>query len=242
MKMMDVDIFIPCFIDQLYPETGFNLVKLLEKAGCISHYNEHQTCCGQPAFNGGFQAESQRVAEKFLRDFSGDRPIVIPSASCTGFIWNHYEQMFENSSQHNHWKKLKSRVVEVTDFLVNHLNISDFGASLEGIATYHDSCTAQREINLKNEPRLLLSKVKGLSLHEMEETDVCCGFGGTFAAKFEPISAAMGKNKVEFAVATGADYLISSDLSCLLHLDSIARKQKLLIKTMHLVDVLVQGW
>ncbi len=240
--MMDVDIFIPCFIDQIYPETGFNLIKILKKAGCNPHYNTKQTCCGQPAFNAGFQAESQRVAEKFLRDFSGKRPIIIPSASCTGFIWNQYEQMFENSSQHNHWKELKSRVVEVSDFLVNHIDFIDFGASLKGLATYHDSCTAQREIHLKKEPRLLLSKVKGLELKEMQETDVCCGFGGTFAAKYESISVAMGKNKIEFAASTGADFLISTDLSCLIHLESISKKQKLTIKPMHLVDVLAQGW
>ncbi len=239
---MDVDIFIPCFIDQLFPETGFHMVKVLEKAGCRVHYNPAQTCCGQPAFNAGFQHECRPVAEKFIRDFNNGRPVVIPSASCSGFVKNYYGQMLENSSVHNDWKSVRSQVYEFSDFLVNRLKVVDFNAALEGRATYHDSCSGLREIGIKSEPRVLLAHVRGLELAEMKKTEDCCGFGGTFAVKYEPISASMGLQKVKHAIDTGADYLISTDLSCLLHLQALLQKQKSNIKIMHLADVLASGW
>jgi len=239
---MTVDVFIPCFMDQLYPDTGFNVIKVLEKAGCTVRYNTNQTCCGQPAFNAGYVKHAERVAEKFINDFDEDRYLVIPSASCTGFIRNYYGKMFENSSYHNDYKRIQKNVKELSEFLVNVVRKTDFGASLPGTATYHDSCGALRECEIKAEPRQLLSKVAGLSLTEMNDTETCCGFGGTFSIKFEPISIAMGEQKLENAQKTDADYLVSTDWSCMMHLDGMIKKRNLPLQCMHLADVLASGW
>jgi len=235
---MNVQLFIPCFIDQLYPQTAFNMVKLLEKAGCNVHYNANQTCCGQPAFNAGFWDDARQVCTKFLKDFSGADYVVAPSASCVGFVRNYYAKLFDNSSHHNEVKDLQKRTFELSEFLVNVLHIDDFGAALPGKATYHDSCAGLRECKIKKEPRQLLSKVKGLELVEMNDVETCCGFGGTFAVKFEAISTAMADQKVTNALATGAEYIISTDHSCLMHIDGYIRYKGLKLKTMHLADVL----
>ena len=239
---MIVDIFIPCFIDQVYPDTGFNMVKVLEKVGCGVNYNPEQTCCGQPAFNAGYWQEAKEVGEKFIREFQNDRYIVCPSASCVGMIKNYYPEMFHNSVLHNEFKQIQKNIFEFSDFLVNILKITDIGAKLEGVATYHDSCSALREYGIKREPRILLEKVRGLTLREMKDTENCCGFGGTFSAKFEPISVGMAEQKVNNALEVKADYVVSTDMSCLLHLDSYIKKKKYNIKVMHIADVLVSGW
>ena len=239
---MIVDIFIPCFIDQLYPTVGLNMVKVLEKLGCGVNYNPEQTCCGQPAFNAGYWDEARTVGEKFIKEFQNDRYIISPSASCTGYVKNYYPEMFNNSALHNELKQIKKNLFEFSDFLVNVLKITDLGASLKGIATYHDSCAALREYGIKEEPRALLSKVRGLELREMKDTEVCCGFGGTFSAKFEPIAVGMAEQKVKNAQEVKAEYLISTDMSCLLHIDSYIKQQKHNVKVMHIADVLASGW
>lgn len=239
---MKTELFIPCFIDQLFPETAFNTVKLLEKAGCEVSYNPEQTCCGQPAFNAGFWDEAKTVGRKFLDSFGEDSIIVTPSASCTGMVKNYYNDLFTNTMVHNHCRAVQGNIFELSDFLVNVLHFDYFGAELGGRAVYHDSCSALRECNIKDEPRQLLSKVLGLELIELKQGDMCCGFGGTFAVKFDAISTAMAQQKVDFALEAGADYIISTDASCLLHLQSYIDKNSLSIKTMHLADVLANGW
>lgn len=239
---MRVQIFIPCFVDQMYPQSAFNMVKVLEKACCDVQYNTNQTCCGQPAFNAGFIDAAKDVASKFLKDFQGTDYIVAPSASCTGFVRNYYPKLFENSSQHNQVKEVGKRMYEFTEFLTDVLKITNYGAELKGKATYHDSCAALRECKIKEGPRELLKNVKGLELVEMDDNETCCGFGGTFAVKFGAISAAMADQKINHALATGAEYIISSDLSCLLHLESYIKGKGLNLKTMHIADVLASGW
>lgn len=239
---MNVQIFIPCFVDQLYPETAFNMIKVLEKAGCTVSYNPSQTCCGQPAFNAGFWDEAKSVCTKFIKDFSSNDIIVTPSASCAGFVRNYYTKLFENSSLHHTVIDTSKRIFEFSEFITEVLKIDDIGASLNGKATYHDSCAALRECKIKEGPRKLLSQVKGLEVIEMNDVETCCGFGGTFAVKFEAISVAMGEQKVENALATGAAYLISTDHSCLMHLQGYINQKGYKLKTMHLADVLAGGW
>ena len=239
---MIVDIFIPCFIDQIFPQTGFNMVKVLEKVGCKVNYNQEQTCCGQPAFNGGYWDDCKEIGEKFIREFQNDRYIVCPSASCVGMVKNYYPEMFHNSILHNEYKQVQKHMIEFSDFLVNVLKINNIGATLNGSATYHDACSALRENKIKREPRVLLEKVKGLKLVEMENTETCCGFGGTFAVKYEPIAVGMAEQKVNHAIATGAEYLISTDSSCLMHMDGYIKKHHIKLQIMHLVDVLASGW
>lgn len=237
---MRVQLFIPCFVDQLFPETAFNVVKILEFAGCEVHYNTNQTCCGQPAFNAGFQEEAKIVCNKFLEDFNSGDYIVTPSASCAGFIKNYSNKLVLASDLPNANQSVNLKLFELSDFLVNILKFTDFKSSLPAKATYHDSCAALRECKIKEEPRILLNKVDGLELLEMIDVETCCGFGGTFAVKFEAISAAMASQKVNNALAVGAEYIISTDVSCLMHLKAYAEKQNLPIKTLHLADVLAK--
>ncbi len=239
---MDVQIFIPCFVDQLFPETAFNMVKVLRKAGCTVSYNKNQTCCGQPAFNAGYWEESKAVCTKFLKDFEGADYIVAPSASCVGFVRNYYPRLFDNSSVHNKVTKLGERIFEFSEFMVKVLGITNVGAKFQGKATYHDSCAGLRECKIKEAPRQLLNQVEGLEWSEMNDVETCCGFGGTFAVKFGSISTAMADQKVNNAIATGARYIISTDISCLMHIDGYAKKKGYSIESLHIADVLASGW
>jgi L-lactate dehydrogenase complex protein LldE len=239
---MTVQLFIPCFVDQLYPQTAFNMAKVLEKAGCKVQYNVNQTCCGQPAFNAGFWSDSKEVCTKFIKDFSGADYIVAPSASCVGFVRNYYPKLFDNSSYHNDVKDLQKRIFEFSEFMINVLKVEKVGARFHAKATYHDSCAGLRECRIKQEPRTLLAHVEGLELVEMNDVETCCGFGGTFAVKFDPISIGMADQKAGNAKATGARCIISTDLSCLMHIDGYIRKQNMGIETMHIADVLASGW
>ena len=239
---MRVQLFIPCFVDHLYPQTAFNMVKVLEKCGCEVAYNTNQTCCGQPAFNAGFWDEARTVCSKFLKDFEGVDYIIAPSASCVGFVRNYYTKLFEDNPVNNQVKDLSKRIFEFSEFLTDVLKIENVGAELHVTATYHDSCAALRECKIKEGPRKLLSHVKGLKLIEMDDVETCCGFGGTFAVKFDGISIGMADQKITNAVSTKADYIISTDLSCLMHLDGYIKGKNLPLKTMHIADVLASGW
>jgi L-lactate dehydrogenase complex protein LldE len=245
-----VDIFIPCFVDQLYPATALSMVKVLEAVGCQVHYNPAQTCCGQPAYNAGYQAQSREVAGKFLQDFADPeaaggaaRYVVSPSASCVGMVRNSFSQLFAGTAEAGACAGVQGRTYELTEFLVDVLGISTIpGARLAGTYTYHDSCSALRECGIRAAPRQLLEGVSGLSRLEMAETTTCCGFGGTFAVKFEAISVAMAQQKVEHALDTGADFIVSTDVSCLMHLEAYIRREKLPLRCLHVADVLASGW
>ncbi len=239
---MDIDLFIPCFIDQIYPDTGFNVVKILEKFDVKVHYNTKQTCCGQMAFNSGYWDEAKKLGEKLIREFLNDRYIVGPSASCVSMVKNYYPYLFHNTALHNEYKQVQKNIFEFTDFLVNILKIEDTGASFHHSVTVHDACAAIREYGLKDEPRKLLRKVRGIEIFEMEESDTCCGFGGTFSVKNEAISTAMAEQKVQHALDTGAEYITSTEASCLMHLEGYIKKHNLNIKTIHIADILATGW
>jgi len=236
---MKIQLFIPCFIDQLYPQTGFNTIKLLEKAGCEVIYNPNQTCCGQPAFNSGYWDQAAALAHKFLNDFDPALPVVSPSGSCTGFVIHHYHKLLKDQPELlGKLDKQKQHFYELSDFLVNVLHFTDFEACFQHKVTYHDSCSALREYGIKNEPRQLLSRVKGLELIEMEECEACCGFGGTFAVKNPDISSAMAEKKVLNALATGVEYIVSTEASCLMNINGYIARHKLPLKGIHLADIL----
>lgn len=165
-----------------------------------------------------------------------------PSASCVGFVKNYYPKLFENSANQAKAKKLAENIYEFSDFLVNILKVENVGAKFEAKATYHDSCAALRECKIKEEPRKLLAQVEGLELVEMQDVETCCGFGGTFAVKFEPISVAMADQKITNAEQTGATHIISTDMSCLMHIDGCAKNKKSHLRSLHLADVLASGW
>lgn len=239
---MTIELFVPCFVDQFYPDTAFNTVRLLEKAGCRVQYNPEQTCCGQPAYNAGFWDEAKSTGTKFLRDFSGEHHIVTPSASCTGMVRNAYNHLFTNTTLHNHCRGVQQQLYELSDFLVNVLKKDYFGAEFEGRAVYHDSCSALRECRIGTEPRQLLANVEGLELVELPDAETCCGFGGSFAVKFATVSSAMAEQKVRHAMDQQAEYIISTDASCLMQLQGYIDKHRLPLKTVHLADVLASGW
>lgn len=236
---MDVQLFIPCFIDQLYPQTAFNVVKVLEKAGCRVHYNPDQTCCGQPAYNSGYWDEAAKLAGKFLHDFGDEMPIVSPSGSCTSFVMHHYSKILKDNPELLHKQQnIKNKIYELSDFLVNVLKIEQLDVTFNHKVTFHDACSALREYGIEEEPRKLLRMVKGLELIEMAERDTCCGFGGTFAIKNTAISTAMAEKKVQHALETGASYIVSTEASCLMNVNGYIAKHKLPIKGIHLADVL----
>jgi len=243
-----VDIFIPCFVDQLYPTTALNMVKVLERVGVVVNYNPNQTCCGQPAYNAGYHPQARAVADKFLQDFAAPATdtecyIVSPSASCVGMVRNSYTELFAETGQQSACRPVQSRTYELTEFLVGIMGVTAIpGARLAGKYTYHDSCSALRECGIGPGPRLLLDSVAGLERIEMVENTTCCGFGGTFAVKFEAISVAMAQQKVEHALDTGADFIISTDVSCLMHLESYIKKERLPLKCLHVADALASGW
>lgn len=239
---MIVDAFISCLIDQVFPETGFNMIKILEKQGLEVNYNPEQTCCGQLAFKSGFWDEAKTIGEKFIKDFSNNRIVVGPSASCVGMVRKHYGELFHNTAVHNEYRQLQKNMYEFTEFMVNVLKVTDVGATFNAKVTFHDSCASLRELDSHDEARQLLRNVKGLELVEMKDRDVCCGFGGTFSVKHESIASAMAEQKVLNAIETGAEYIVSTDLSCLMHQNSYVKKKKLPIKIIHIIDVLASGW
>lgn len=238
---MIIDLFIPCFIDQFYPETGHSVVKILKKLGVEINYNPSQTCCGQPSFNSGYWKETLPITKKFIKDFPNDRLIVSPSASCTGFVKNYFPLLSKEKNYLKEHDRLKRNLTEFTDFLVNHLKVEDLGATFNHKVTYHDACSALREYGIKEEPRKLLAKVKGLELVEMKDTDVCCGFGGSFSVKMKPISVAMVGQKVQNALETGAEYIVSTEASCLMNIGGYIKRNKLPIKAIHIADILAAG-
>jgi L-lactate dehydrogenase complex protein LldE len=236
-----VSLFVTCLVDQLFPDVGLAMADVLERAGCEVDFREEQTCCGQPAFNSGFTTEARSVARHFLRVFDGAQYIVAPSGSCASMVRNHFADLFEHgSAEEEASRAVTSRVYEFSEFLLEIAGAEDVGAQFPGVATYHDSCHALRELKIKDGPRRLLRKVKGLELREMEPAEECCGFGGTFAVKFGEVSSSMVDDKVESILRTGADTVVSIDSSCLMQIRGALSRRGLPIRAMHLAEVLAQ--
>ncbi len=235
-----VALFIPCFVDQLYPQVGLDVAKVLERIGCEPYFPQEQTCCGQPAFNAGHWNEARPLAERFLRVFKDAETVVCPSGSCTTMVRNFYPELLHGHSAYDDALSIGKRVFEFSEYLVKVAGVSDVGAAFPHKVTYHDSCHALRELHLQNEPRELLRHVRGLELAEMPASEECCGFGGMFAVKFGAISAAMGELKSANIASSGAEYVTSIDSSCLMHIDGILRKRNDAAKTIHLASILAQ--
>lgn len=218
------------------------MVKLFKHLNIEIEYNNKQSCCGQIAFNSGEWKEAGKMGSKFIRDFNPDTPIVSPSASCSSYLKNYFKKLFtDESKEYELFEKLTPNLYELSDFLVNVVKATDFGADFQHTVTFHDSCSGLRDYKLKDEARILLRKVKGLELIEMAETNECCGFGGTFAVKHKHISQAMVQQKVENALATGAEYITSTETSCLMNIEGYIKKQKLPIKAIHFSEILVSN-
>lgn len=237
---MRISLFIPCFVDQLMPEVGLDTVTVLRRLGHSVDYPRDQTCCSQPAFNTGYWDDARPLAERFLSIFGSAEVVVCPSGSCTTMVRNFYPQLLADSPLKTKAIDVGHRVFEFSEFLTRVANITDVGASFPHRVTYHDACHALRELRVKQEPRELLRHVRGLELVEMSYAEECCGFGGTFATKFTMISGAMGETKIGNAIASGAEYITSTDPSCLMHLDGILRRQNSSLRTIYLASILAR--
>jgi L-lactate dehydrogenase complex protein LldE len=237
---MTVTLFVPCFMDALFPRAGISMVQVLERLGHQVVCPEEIACCGQPPFNSGYWPEARTIAGKVLEHLNGAEAVVIGSGSCGAMVKKFYPELFAGTRQADLAQNVAARTWEFSDFLVSKLGVTDLGARFPARVTFHDGCHGLRELGIKKPPRALLSKVAGLELIEMKDAETCCGFGGTFAAKFPAISTAMGDVKCGSALETGAEYIVSNDSSCLMHIQGLLSRQGRALKTIHLAEVLNQ--
>jgi L-lactate dehydrogenase complex protein LldE len=233
-----ISLFIPCYIDLFYPQVGLSVVRVFERLGHDIDFDEGLVCCGQPAFNAGYWPEAKKVASKVVERLSEKEVVVVPSGSCATMIRVFYRELFAGSEQGETVNQLALRIFEFSEFLVDKLGVIDVGSRFHASATFHDGCHGLRELGVRTQPRTLLQQVKDLTLIEMEDAATCCGFGGLFAVKFPMISTAMGETKCGLAAKTGADYLISNDSSCLMHLEGLLKRSGSKMKALHIAEVL----
>ena len=210
-----VALFVTCLVDLFRPSVGFAAVKLLEQAGCQVDVPRAQTCCGQPAFNSGDRETAEALARGLLSAFAGYDYVVAPSGSCAGMLRRHLPELFDDDPETKAQAvELAGRCYELVSFLTDVRRVHAVQAAVEATVTYHDSCSGLRELGVKAQPRQLLTSIKGLTLVEMQDNEVCCGFGGTFALKFPDISNAMVEKKTANIAASGAPLLLAGDLGC----------------------------
>ena len=238
---MTVTLFVPCFVDLMYPSVGVSMVRILEKLGHKIDFPEELSCCGQPAFNSGYWDEARAVALNVLRRLEHSEVVVIASGSCGAMLKVFYPELFAGTPHAEKATALSQKCYEFSDFLVTKLGVTDLGASFPASVTFHDGCHGLRELGVKKPARALLSKVRGLTLVEMKEAETCCGFGGTFAAKFPMISNAMNELKCASAIDTGAEYIVSNDSSCLMQVQGLLSRRGDKIKTIHLAEILARS-
>lgn len=238
-KPQRVTLFMQCIVDSCFPQVGEAMVAVLERQGLTLEYPADQTCCGQPAFNAGYRNEAARLARRFLDVFEDAECIVCPSGSCVHMVRHHYRELFAKEPRLlARAERVGARTFEFTEFLVDVLGVTDVGASWHGDVTYHDSCHLLRGLGVKDQPRALLGKVRGLNLIEMTRSDECCGFGGTFSAKYPEISEALLETKLANIQATGAGAVVGCDMGCLMHMQGMIRRRELPITVHHIAEIL----
>jgi len=237
---MRVGFFVTCLVDLMRPSIGFAAIKLLEAGGAEVIIPETQTCCGQPGYNSGDRKGAIALAGKLIREFEACDYLVAPSGSCTGMIKTHYADLFrDDAAMLRRASALGARTWELTDFLVNVLELQSVPGKFSGTVTYHDSCAGLREMGVKQQPRKLLAKVPGLVFEEMAECETCCGFGGTFAIKYGEISSRLADNKCEFVAQSKADAVVLGDLGCMLNIEGrLRRRGDLTTRVLHVAELL----
>ncbi len=232
-------LFIPCLHEHIYAETALSMVKILKYLGVGVKYIEDQTCCGQPAFNTGYRKETIQLAEKFISLFADEEFIVAPSGSCVSMVRNRYGDLDLKPGYLLRYKSMRTRIFEFTEFIVNVLEFDKIDSgSFKHNVTYHDSCHLSRELGIREQPRKLIKGIKDINLIEMEEPDLCCGFGGTFSYKFKDISIEMVKSKCQKIEDSSAEFCIGADSSCLMNIEGFLRKNNMTARTMHIADLL----
>ncbi len=234
-----VALFVTCLVDLFRPSVGFAAIKLLEAAGCTVEVPAGQTCCGQPAFNTGDRATTEALARRLIRDFAGFDYVVAPSGSCAGMLRLHLPELFDDEPEMKQRAgELAGRCHELISFLVDVRGVRAVTTELAATATYHDSCSGLRELRIKRQPRDLLTSVAGLELVELEDSEVCCGFGGTFCVKYPEISTRMVSSKAGCIEASGADLLLAGDLGCLMNMAGRLKRMGSGIQSRHVAEVL----
>jgi len=232
-------LFVTCLVDLVRPQVGFASVKLLEQAGCEVAVPQAQTCCGQPAWNAGADRHAADIARQVVDAFEGFDHVVAPSGSCAGMIKRHYPEVLKDDPAYApRARALAAKTHELTSFLVNIRGMKDVSAHCAARACYHDSCSSLREMRVRDEPRRLLASVEGLTLADLEDAEVCCGFGGLFSVKYPEISERMADDKIADVTAQGADTLVGGDLGCLLHLAGRMERRGKIIHVRHVAEVL----
>jgi len=233
-----VGLFVTCLVDLVRPSVGFAAVKLLEEAGCTVEVPP-QTCCGQPAFNSGDRNTARDIAERVIAAFEPCDYVVAPSGSCAGMLKTHYPELFHGDPN---WlprvTAFCAKTFELTAFLVDVLKVAKVTARFPGTITYHDACSGLRELGIKAQPRRLLASVAGLTLKEMPDADVCCGFGGTFCVKYPEISNAIVGKKADRIAASGAETVVAADLGCLMNIAGKLQRAGYKVRVRHVAEVL----
>lgn len=242
-----VGLFATCLVDMFRPEIGFAAISLLERAGCRISVPAQQTCCGQPALNSGDAADARDIARQVIEHFEAYDYVVLPSGSCAATMRVHYPKLFQGDPA---WSlragRFADKVYELTSFLTDVCGFDEIDTTIDAptvhigecTVTYHDSCSGLRELSIKDQPRALLAKVKGLQLTEMDGAETCCGFGGAFCIKYPEISNAIVSEKVENIAASGAELLLGGDLGCLMNMAGKLSRRNLPIRVLHVAEIL----
>ncbi len=234
-----VGLFVTCLVDLFRPSVGFAAIKLMEAAGCRVDVPRAQTCCGQPAYNSGDRADTRAIAEQTIAAFEDFDYVVAPSGSCASMLKKHYPGLFAGDAA---WEERASafsaKCHELVSFLTDVLGIEGVDARLDTVATYHDSCSGLRELGVQAQPRKLLASVEGLTVSEMRDPDVCCGFGGTFCVKYSDISNAIVERKTADITSTGASLLLAGDLGCLMNMAGKLKREGSGVEVRHVAEVL----
>ena len=239
---MKVGLFIPCYINQLYPQVAIATLELLEKLDVDIFYPTGQTCCGQPAFNSGYRKDAAVAAKRFVEIFEQEEIIVCPSGSCVHMVRHHYPELFKDDPEMlARAIAVGKKTFEFTQYLVDELHLSNIGSEFNGSVTYHDSCHLTRGLNINSQPRTLLRHIKGLEFIEMKDSDTCCGFGGTFAMNYPDISTAMVNDKIENILASGAEVVTGCDISCLMNIQGRLSRRGEDVKVMHIAELLASA-
>jgi L-lactate dehydrogenase complex protein LldE len=247
---MKIGLFVPCYVDQFYPQVAIATLELLEKLGCQVDFPRKQTCCGQPMANSGYAHLTHAIDELFIQNFAGYDHIVCPSGSCALHIKHHLHAHVP--AHEAEAASIRSKVYELTEFLTDVLRVESLPAKFPHRVGLHQSCHGQRGLRLSqmselmappfSKPGQLLALVEGLELVPLDRVDECCGFGGTFCVAEEAVSVKMGKDRVADHARHGAEYIVGGDMSCLMHLEGILHRQKSPIEVRHLAQVLNAGW
>jgi L-lactate dehydrogenase complex protein LldE len=238
-KITTVQLFVTCLVDKFYPEAGFATVEILENLGLTVEFPQAQTCCGQPAYNGGFWDDARAMARHTVNVLAqSDAPIVVPSGSCAEMIVHHYPDLLADDPAATAAANVAARTYELTQFLVDVLGITNLHTAHPGTAAYHASCHGLRGLGLSHQPRQLLQNVDGLNLTDLPEAETCCGFGGLFAIKMSDISGAMLTAKLDNIETSGAEIITATDVSCLMHMAGGLHRRGSRVQVKHIAEIL----